>query len=142
VSNMNKFYYIISLLFIIIVILVLKEVIIKEKIFISLVEIPGHEFSYNNTNPSETNKVIYRRLGKESYKYWEFELDTSKVKRIDLDKIIKNDIVSQYWILNNFNGFSIDFDIKEMKKYKLYFIRVENDGAWIYPVKKTLFIKI
>ncbi|WP_167619931.1 hypothetical protein [Maribellus sediminis] len=110
----------------------------KETIYIRIENISGYEYLFGTINHSK--KIVLRPLGRFSYQYWDLEVNTTKIEAIGYEAIEKFDVVSQYWIINNMNGFQIGFDYEKLKKYKLQVIRFENDKLWIYPISQVHFI--
>lgn len=113
----------------------------KESIYVCFENIQGFTFTEKIDRNSDIEKVEIRYDNDLSYKYWELKIDNSKQKKVPANKI--SIVNSQYWIINNLNGFGLGFDNKKLKKYKLYVIKYQDpgyDSVKIYPVSKILFV--
>lgn len=112
----------------------------KDVVYIRFENIPDYNFKYLGHSKLNPEKVILNQTGDFWYQSWVFDLDTSHITIIDSEKLNKMNIVSQYWIINNLNGFAVGFDYSKTRHYKLEIVRSEGEKSWIYPVKKLHFI--
>lgn len=107
----------------------------RDVIYLHFEDIPKYPYTFVGQDEMSPKKVVLKQTGKFWYMWWEFELDSSEFKRVELDKLKNIDVVSQYWIINNMNGFALNFDFRKLDSYNLKIIRFEEDSVSIYPVK-------
>lgn len=112
----------------------------KETIYIHLENIETYTYKFIEGDSIKPKKIRIQQKGDSWYKSWELDLNYAKFKQVNSEQLNKINIVSQYWIVNNLNGFSIGFDFSKTKRYNLNIVKFDGEKTWIYPVKEIHFI--
>ncbi len=112
----------------------------NKKVYIRFEDIKDYSFEFAGKDTLRPEKVVLKQLGALWFQRWEFDLDNANAEKISCVELNEIDVVSQYWIINNLNGFTINFDYGKTKRYKLHIIRELEDEFWIYPVMDVHFL--
>jgi hypothetical protein len=112
----------------------------KAVVYIHFEKIENYSFEFIGKDTLCPENLLLKQSGKYWYQWWKFDLDSTRFEKINSEKLKEIELVSQYWIINNLNGFTIGFDYDKTKKYKLKIIRKIGDENWVYPVKRVHFL--
>jgi hypothetical protein len=112
----------------------------KAVVYIHFEKIENYSFEFIGKDTLCPENLLLKQSGKYWYQWWKFDLDSTRFEKIHSEKLKEIELVSQYWIIYNLNGFTIGFDYDKTKKYKLKIIRKIGDENWVYPVKRVHFL--
>lgn len=110
----------------------------KTNIYVTLIDMEGYNFHFNDSVTPNINKMVITQEGKLSYQWWEIEIDSDKIETTSREKLYGNVICSPYFILYNF-GWNRDL-VTNLDKYRLFIIHREDGELFILPVKDIHFI--
>lgn len=110
----------------------------KIYLYIRLEEVVGYNFQFSDSITQNIDNIILYQEGKLSYQRYEFDIDTAKIKKVNIGDMSSHVTCSTYFITNNF-GWNRDI-IPDLSRFKLFFVKRENHDVYILPIEEVHFI--
>ena len=81
------------------------------------------------------------QAGRFSHISWVLDIENDKIQQKDFSFIDEVDVISQYWIINNFSGMQIRMNPGKPHDYDIRVIKsCENDSLYIYPISQLHYL--
>lgn len=135
---MKKIILVLILLILSLSALLILEFNRKTNLYISLQNIDGYNFQLSDSVTQNIDHIILNQEGKLSYQRYEFDIDTAKIKKVNIGDMSSHVTCSTYFITNNF-GWNREL-IPDLSRFKLFFFKSENQEAYILPIEEVHFI--
>ena len=113
----------------------------KQVVYISFKELPGYTYRFNKDSLGQYESVKIEQEGQYSYISWVLDIDLENITKEEGFFVERIDIVSQYWIINNFSGMQIRMNPGKPHDYDIRVIKsCENDSLYIYPISQLHYL--
>jgi len=106
----------------------------KQTIYISFEDLDGYSYCFKKDSLGKDKTIVLQQEGRFSYISWELDIQTDKIRRMDHSFLDEVDVISQYWIINNFSGLKIETNPTKGSDYNINVLKWENDTLYFYPI--------
>ena len=122
-------------------ILVYDKYYTKQVVYISFKDLPGYSYRFVKDSLGQDESVEIKQEGQFSYISWALDIEKENVLKKEGFFVEQVDIVSQYWIINNFSGLQIAMNPRKPLDYDMRVIKsCENDSLYIYPISQLHYL--
>ncbi|HPF50158.1 MAG TPA: hypothetical protein PK335_01220 [Draconibacterium sp.] len=124
----------------IVILFVYKTMDKKQVVYIKFEDLKGYSYHFVKDSLGQDKCIRLSQEGKFDYISWELDIERDKVQKLDFSFIDEVDVVSQYWIINNFSGIQIEFDPEKSSDYDIYALKLNGDSILLYPISFLHYI--
>ncbi len=112
----------------------------KQDVYISFQNLQGYSYTFERDSMGNLKTIILRQEGRLNYKHWELDIDNTKIERKESLFVLGIDVVSQFWIINNFTELKIVSNPPKASNYNINVIRHQGDSLFVYPISHIHYI--
>ena len=123
-----------------VILLVYKTGDLKQVIYLKFEDIEGYSYHFVKDSLGQDKCIKLSQEGQFNYISWELDIEKDKIQRLDFSFIDEVDVVSQYWIINNFSGIQIEFNPEKSNDYTIYVLKPDGDSIFVYPISFLHYI--
>lgn len=112
----------------------------KQDVYISFRDLQGYSYTFERDTIGNLKRIILRQEGKLNYKHWELDIDNTKIEIKEPLFVLGIDVVSQFWIINNFTELKKVSNPPKASNYNINVIKYQNDSLYVYPISHIHYI--
>ena len=112
----------------------------KQVVYLKFEDIKGYSYHFVKDSLGRDKCIKLSQEGKFNYISWELDIERDRIQRLDFSFIDEVDVVSQYWIINNFSGIQIEFNPEKSSDYDIYVLEPNGDSISVYPISFLHYI--